>query len=117
MADVRRPELRSCDPTWQERIGGWLMGDGRALSPRGRLVGPAGLGSTGPGLVNFTLQASRDDNDGNYAGAAFNGLAAAGRGVDRGVARRQAGQPDWINLTPGVDRPGRRFTPWPIRQP
>lgn len=76
------------------------MGDGRALLPRGRLVGTAGLGSTGPGLVNFTLQAplwpqqaSHDDSDGNYAGAAFNGLAAAGRGVDRSVTRRWAGQP------------------------
>lgn len=106
MADARRSELRSYDPTWQERIGGWLMGDERALSPRGRLVGAlvgsAGLGSTGPGLMDFTpagavfagQQAARDYSDGNYTGAAINGLgavpgvawAAAARPVRRAAA-------------------------------
>ena len=100
MADQRQPELRSYDPTWRERFAGWLMGDAPAVSPRGQyveaLTGSRGLGSSGPGLMDFTPagaafagnEAVRNYNDGNYVGAAVNGLAAV-----PGVAWAAAARP------------------------
>lgn len=88
MADARQPELRSYDPNWRERLAGWLMGDTPAMPPRGQyveaLIGSRGLGSAGPGLMDFTPagipfaanEAVRDYNQGNYVGATVNGLAA-----------------------------------------
>lgn len=100
MADRGQPELRSYDPSWRERLAGWLMGDTPAMSPRGQyveaLTGSRGLGSSGPGLLDFTPagaafagnEAVRDYNGGNYVGAAINGLAAV-----PGVAWAAAARP------------------------
>jgi len=56
--DHNEPTMRAYEPTWRDTLASVLMGDEKA-SPERRnfvsgLMGSAGLGSTGPGVVDFT---------------------------------------------------------------
>lgn len=86
------PELRSYEPTWRERIGAWLMGDGGGLAKRNLvsgLVGSTGLPHTaradtgGMSLVDLgpviggALGANDALREGDDARASANALSAA----------------------------------------
>lgn len=96
-------ELRPYEPSWRDRLGQLLMGDGRASPERRRfisgLLGSTGLGQTGMSLVDLTPlaaplsanEAYRDYQDGNYTGAGLNalgtvlGAAPALAGIGKGA--------------------------------
>lgn len=76
-------ELRAFEPSWRDRLAGWMMGNERATPERRRMVegllGSSGLGNTGVGLVDVTpigglLGAQEAARDGDYRGAAMNAM-------------------------------------------
>lgn len=76
-------ELRAFEPSWRDRLAGWMMGNERATPERRRfvegLLGSSGLGNTGVGLVDVTpvgglLGAQEAARDGDYRGAAMNAM-------------------------------------------
>lgn len=76
-------ELRAYNPTWRDKLAGWMMGDERATPERRRfvegLLGSSGLGSTGFGVVDATpvgglLGAQEAAQQGDYRGAAMNAM-------------------------------------------
>ena len=90
-------ELRSYDPTWRERIGGWIAGDSPSKARRQfveGLIGSSGLGA-GIGLVDLipgagaVLGAQEAIHEGDYKGAALSllPLGAAARVPEKGLLR------------------------------
>lgn len=76
-------ELRAFEPSWRDRLAGWMMGNERATPERRRMVegllGSSGLGNTGFGVVDATpvgglLGAQEAAKEGDYRGAAMNAM-------------------------------------------
>lgn len=76
-------ELRAFEPSWRDRLAGWMMGNERATPERRRfvegLLGSSGLGNTGFGVVDATpigglLGAQEAAKEGDYRGAAMNAM-------------------------------------------
>ena len=76
-------ELRAFEPSWRDRLAGWMMGSERATPERRRfvegLLGSSGLGNTGFSLADATpigglLDAQEAAKQGDYRGAAMNAM-------------------------------------------
>lgn len=76
-------ELRPFEPSWRDRLAGWMMGDAKASPERRRfvegLLGSSGLGNTGFSLADATpigglLDAQEAAKQGDYRGAAMNAM-------------------------------------------
>lgn len=108
------PVMRSYEPTWRDRMASALMGDSRPSPTRSSfvagLMGSRGLGSTGPGVVDFTgagsiLQAQEAAKSGDNKGAMLALLPLpAARAVPRG------GFTHWFNGSHVTDASGGPLT-------
>lgn len=121
------PGLRPYEPTWRDRLAAMLLGDARVASARGDLVqglmGSAGVGGPGVGLIDFVPVANavlskdegeRDIQEGNYLGGLLNTAAAAipgAKAVTAPLGKAKAAEAASKYARPGVDRQLRKVDP------